>query len=295
MLASLGTVTVRCVRRPPLSVLVTRRRAARARRGAAGPGAVRDTSSLTISALARRGGAEVISTGTRRRRAAAPRGGGRAARSRASTSPSSAAASRSAPRPRQARASRALGRREVFWGLALKPGSPAWFGAADERSSSVCRATPSRRWSRSCCSSAPRCGRCSAGRPEASLQAAILDGDYEKPAGRAHAVRCRLQRTRRRLARDADRAAGLARAQLDARRRRPGDDPERGRQVPRRGAGADRAAANEWTSRVSAADAEEHRRARSGCSRSCANAPGSDCIDCSCPRGDRRRRAASAR
>ena len=50
-----------------------------------------------------------------------------------------------------------LGVEEVFWGVALRPGHPTWFGTRRRRrySSSACRATRCPRWSPSTCS----CGR----------------------------------------------------------------------------------------------------------------------------------------
>ena len=58
----------------------------------------------------------------------------------------------------------ALGVEQVFWGVALRPGKAHLLRRDARRaaSSSACRATRSRRWSRSCSSSGRRSARCSA-------------------------------------------------------------------------------------------------------------------------------------
>ena len=69
---------------------------------------------------------------------------------------------------------RDLGVEESFWGVALRPGKPTWFGTPRRRRAAACwpsgcRATRCRRWSPSGCSSCPRCARCRApirARPE---------------------------------------------------------------------------------------------------------------------------------
>ena len=90
-------------------------------------GGVRNSNAYTLPALARLAGAEVVSVercpddpeATRKRRwPARPR----------PTSPSFAAASRSGTTTTSRRRSPRLEREERFWGVALRPGKPTWFG-----------------------------------------------------------------------------------------------------------------------------------------------------------------------
>ena len=85
-----------------------------------------------------------------------------------------------------------LGVKEEFWGLALKPGSPAWFG---RRGATLVFGLPGNPVS-AMVTFVLLVGpalRAMLGRPVAERDTRrSLDGGYEKPAGRAHAVRCRL-------------------------------------------------------------------------------------------------------
>ncbi len=189
VLASLGRSLIRCVHRPRLSVLVTGdellglHEAPRA-------GAIRDTSTLTISALARCGGAEVVRTG---------RAGDDAAETRAAVEQALEGVEiaivcggvsvgvHDHVRPSLAE----LGVKEELWGLALKPGSPAWFG---RRGATLVFGLPGNPVS-AMVTFVLLVGpalRAMLGRPVAEPIQATLDGGYEKPAGRAHAVRCTL-------------------------------------------------------------------------------------------------------
>ncbi len=190
VLASLGRSLIRCVRRPRVSVLVTGdellglQEAPRA-------GAVRDTSSYSISALACCGGAQVTWAG----RAADDPEQTRAAVERALDSADVAVVCGGVSvgmhdhvRPALA----ALGVEERFWGLALKPGSPAWFG---ERGDTLVFGLPGNPVSAmvTFVLLAGPALRAMLGRSEVEERGeAIIDRDYAKPAGRAHAVRCRL-------------------------------------------------------------------------------------------------------
>ena len=204
-----------------------RRRAARAARGAAGRRDPRHEHAHDLGArvLRRRRGRPDRS---RRRRRGSDARGGRARRSTVWTSRSSAEAFRSAPTTTCARASPRSGVEGGVLGPRAEAGKPRVVRAPRRDA----RVRPARqpglrdghvRAARRAC--AARDARAPGACPSASE--AILDSDYSKPAGRAHAVRCRLERARGRPARDADGPAGLARAELDAGRRRPGDDPER--------------------------------------------------------------------
>ena len=83
-----------------------------------------------------------------------------------------------------------LGVEEVFWGVALRPGKPTWFGtcrATTEAPARVrpARATRCRRWSRSTCSCARRSSRWPGASPGDRRATAVMDEDYaSSPAGR---------------------------------------------------------------------------------------------------------------
>jgi molybdopterin molybdotransferase len=190
VLASLGRSLIRCVRRPRISVLVTGdellglHEAPRA-------GAVRDTSTLTISALACCGGADVLRTGRAGDDAAATREAVAEALDGVDIAVVCGGVSVGAHdhvRPSLAE----LGVKEEFWGLALKPGSPAWFGRHQDTLVFGLPGNPVSAMVTFVLLVGPAL-RAMLGRPpEPQRKEAILDSDYEKPAGRAHAVRCRL-------------------------------------------------------------------------------------------------------
>ena len=87
-----------------------------------------------------------------------------------------------------------LGAEQVFWGVALRPGKPTWFGT--HPGGALVLGLPGNPVSAVVTfllfvrpAIAEMLGR-DAGRPRAE---AILEDDYAKKPGRAHAVRCRLE------------------------------------------------------------------------------------------------------
>ena len=118
----------------------------------------------------------------------------------------------------------ALGVEQVFWGVALRPGKPTYFGVAPDGALVFgLPGNPVSAMVTFLLFARPASARCSAPDPGRAGRRRSSTSDYARPPGRAHLVRCRLELARRRLARDADQGAGLARADLDARRRRAGD------------------------------------------------------------------------
>ena len=190
VLASLGRSLIRCMRRPRVSVLTTGdellglHEAPRA-------GAIRDTNTLTVSALACCGGADVVATG----RAGDDAGATREAVERSLEGVDVAVICGGVSvgvhdhvRPSLA----ALGVEESFWGLALRPGSPAWFGTRGETLVFGLPGNPVSAMVTFVLLVGPAL-RAMLGRPaEPERFEAIIDTDYAKPAGRAHAVRCTL-------------------------------------------------------------------------------------------------------
>ncbi len=243
ILGSLGYETVACAREPRLSVLVSGDELI-APGEPMRPGTVRDCNSLTIGALARRAGAQVISSATmpdeaeatERVRSRRPYDGADVAVICGGVS----VGAHDHVRP----SLESLGARQVFWGIALKPGHPAWFGTLDSTLIFALPGNPVSAMVTFILLVAPAL-RALLGIPAQDVRyTAVMDVDYEKPAGRAHAVRCRLRAARRWLACNANGSAGVAHSQLDARRRRAGDHPQRHRQGPRGRESADRTAAN---------------------------------------------------
>ena len=190
VLASLGCARPACVRRPRLSLLVSGDELL-APGQPSRPGAIRDSNSLTIAALARGAGAEVA---------------------RSATVPDDAEATRAAlatavedvdvavvcggvsvgvhdhVRP----SLEALGAQAVFWGLALKPGRPAWFGTLDSTLVFGLPGNPVSAMVTFVLLVRPAL-RALLGMPTHEPRlTAVMEHDYEKPAGRAHAVRCRV-------------------------------------------------------------------------------------------------------
>ena len=145
VLASLGLTEVRCAPHPRLSLLVSGDELL-ARGEPSRPGAIRDSNSLTLAALARGDGARVVSARTMPDEADTTAAALVAAAAAADVMVISGGVSVGAHdhvRP----SLEALGARTVFWGLALQA-RHARLGSARSarRSCSACRATRSRRW-----------------------------------------------------------------------------------------------------------------------------------------------------
>ena len=232
---------------PRVTVLTHRRRAAGARRAAAARARSATPTPTRVAALVDARGRRAAGARDRRRRPRrdhARRSGGR---STATLVGRSAAASRSASTTTSARRSRELGVEQVFWGVALRPGKPTWFGVAPRRarSSSACPGNPVSAMVTFLLFVRPAIWRCSGRDPEPRRgRPRCSTSDYPKQPGRAHAgpLPARARATTAGT-RTPTKDAGLARAHLDARRRRARDRAAgRGR---RRGgrAGRDRAAA----------------------------------------------------
>ncbi|HMD56934.1 MAG TPA: gephyrin-like molybdotransferase Glp [Solirubrobacteraceae bacterium] len=196
VLASIGCATVSCVARPRLRVLTTGDELLTVGEPPR-PGAVRDANAYTVPALARLAGGRVEAVGRVPDDDAATRAavaealacdvavicGGVSVGAHDHVRPALAAA----------------GVQERFWGVALRPGKPTWFGTiADgaERRETLVFGLPGNPVSavvtflllvrpaiRALCGADPH---------HDSLDA-VFDEDYRKQPGRAHAVRCRLE------------------------------------------------------------------------------------------------------
>jgi molybdopterin molybdotransferase len=191
VLGSLGRAAVLCARVPRVSVLTSGDELLAAGE-AARAGGVRDSNSLSIGALTQRSGGELVRSASvgddaeeiREALARAVRGvdvavicGGVSVGAHDHVRPGLAA----------------LGARTVFWGLALKPGRPAWFGKLEDTLVFGLPGNPVSAMVTFVLLVRPAI-RALLGLP-ASLarMTAVMERDYEKPSGRAHAVRCRLR------------------------------------------------------------------------------------------------------
>jgi molybdopterin molybdotransferase len=190
MLASLGRGEATCARVPRVSVLVTGDELLGP--GATDrPGAVRDSNSHTIAALTRRAGGEVL------RRATV----GDDARDTTAAIAEAVADSdvvvlcggvsvgaHDHVRP----ALQALGAEQRFWGLALKPGHPTWFGTLDGALVFGLPGNPVSAMVTFVLLAAPALRALQGATAARERLSAALDGGYSKPPGRAHALRCRV-------------------------------------------------------------------------------------------------------
>jgi molybdopterin molybdotransferase len=154
-------------------------------------GGVRDTNTHTIPALARSAGAEVADVALvpddQELTAAALRGGAESADVIVICGGVSVGR-HDHVRP----ALHSLGAREDFWGIALKPGRPTWFGTLGQTLAFGLPGNPVSAMVTFVLLVRPALRALQGATNEDRGWSAVLDRDYEKPAGRAHAVRCRL-------------------------------------------------------------------------------------------------------
>jgi molybdopterin molybdotransferase len=190
VLASLGRSRVLCATRPRVSVLVTGDELL-APPEPLRAGGVRDTNSLTIAALAQSAGAQPVQAGVVPDDPSATR----AALARAFDDADVAVVCGGVSvgehdhvRP----ALRELGAEQLFWGLALKPGRPAWFGTAGATLVFGLPGNPVSAMVTFTLLVAPAIRALQGDAAPSRRASAVLDADYAKPPGRAHAVRCRL-------------------------------------------------------------------------------------------------------
>ncbi len=190
ILASLGRTRVRCAPRPRLSVLASGDELL-APGESPRAGAVHDSNSLTIGALARLDGANVVRSAV-------------VADDASATEVALAAAVRDVEvavicggvsvgvhdhvRP----GLEALGAHPIFWGLALRPGHPTWFGTLGSTLVFGLPGNPVSAMVTFVLLVRPALRAFLGVRAPAPQLTAVMERDYEKPAGRAHAVRCRI-------------------------------------------------------------------------------------------------------
>ena len=190
VLASLGRSEALCTPRPRVAVLVTGDELiAAAERPRAG--SVRDTSTHSIGALARCAGGELSASALIPDDAQHTVAALAAARESADVIVVCGGVSvgrHDHVRP----ALDQLGARQAFWGIALKPGRPTWFGTLGETLVFGLPGNPVSAMVTFALLVRPALRALQGARNDDGGRSAVFDRDYEKPAGRAHAVRCSL-------------------------------------------------------------------------------------------------------
>ncbi len=195
--AELGVISsaplprVECARRPKVRVLVTGDELIRPAEPMR-PGGVRDSNAHSVPALARNAGAEVAAV----EHAGDDHAATREALERALDADLAvicggvSVGEHDHVRPCLAE----LGAEQVFWGVSLRPGKPTWFGIASGGGlvfglpgNPVSAMVTFMLFAR------PALLAMQGLDPEARRASAVLEFDYPKKAGRAHAVRCRLR------------------------------------------------------------------------------------------------------
>jgi molybdopterin molybdotransferase len=86
-----------------------------------------------------------------------------------------------------------LGVEEVFWGVALRPGKPTWFGTRDDTLVFGLPGNPVSAMVTFHLFVRPALAALVGVDPRARRAIAVFEDDYEKRPGRAHVVRCRLE------------------------------------------------------------------------------------------------------
>jgi len=190
VLAAAGRAEVLCARRPRVSLLVSGDELLQPGEPMR-PGGVRDTSSVTVSALARAAGGEVVQAAVVRDQPQATREALAQAIAGADVTVVCGGVSVGAhDHVRGALAE--LGAEQLFWGLALKPGRPTWFGMAGAALVFGLPGNPVSAMVTFTLLVGPAIRGLQGAVRTVARASAILDVDYAKPPGRAHALRCRL-------------------------------------------------------------------------------------------------------
>jgi molybdopterin molybdotransferase len=191
VLASLGRAALECARRPRVAVITTGDELV-ALGSELTPGSIHDANAHSIPALARQLGADLRTVVTVPDDPLATRRALEDALEDADVVVICGGVSVGAHdhvRPTLA----ALGVGEHFWGLALRPGKPTWFGTRGETLVFGLPGNPVSAMVTFTLFAAPAVNALSGAPASARRSSATITRDYAKAPGRAHAVRCRLQ------------------------------------------------------------------------------------------------------
>jgi molybdopterin molybdotransferase len=195
VLAAVGREQVPCVRRPSLRVLTTGDELLDCHEPLR-PGGVRDANAYTVPALARLAGAEVL--GVERVRDAPEATAATLEQTLACEVAVVCGGVSVGEHDHVRRALQAAGAEQHFWGVALRPGKPTWFGtraAAPAEAETLVFGLPGNPVSAIVTFLLfvrPAVRVLGGAEPERDRLIATMDEDYRKEPGRAHAVRCKL-------------------------------------------------------------------------------------------------------
>jgi molybdopterin molybdotransferase len=189
--ASLGLASLPCARRPLVAVIATGDEllepGAQPR-----PGAIYNSNGHAVTALARRAGAVTMAAGTVGDDPQATREAIAAALGASDVLVLCGGVSVGA-HDHVRRALAELGARQHFWGIALKPGKPTWFGTREHQLVFGLPGNPVSAMVTFTLLVAPALRTMMGSARVRNEARGILTEGYRKPAGRAHAVRCRLR------------------------------------------------------------------------------------------------------
>jgi molybdopterin molybdotransferase len=156
-----------------------------------GPGGIRDSNSLTVPALARLAGAEVVSVASAPDDLASTR---RVLEPALHADVAIVCGGVSVGEHDHVKAAVAdLGAAQVFWRVALKPGGPTWFGTRGDTLVFGLPGNPVSVMVTFLLLVRPALLAMAGGAPGGRRITARLGADYVKPTDRAHAARCRLE------------------------------------------------------------------------------------------------------
>ncbi len=190
VLASLGRPAVACVRRPRVSVVATGDELVEPGEPL-GPGQIRNSNAYAVPAQARRAGGLVERVGMA---ADDLEETVRAIESGLEADVLVVCGGVSVGRHDHVKAALAeLGVEEVFWGLALRPGHPTWFGVRDSCLVFGLPGNPVSAMVTFDLFVRPALAALQGAPADRRRATAVIDEDYAKRPGRAHVVRCRLE------------------------------------------------------------------------------------------------------
>jgi molybdopterin molybdotransferase len=190
VLASVGVAEVSCARRPRVSLLVTGDELVEPGRPL-GPGQIRNSNTFSVTAQVLNGGGEpadsVLVPDDRRQTVEAVRAGLQSDVLVVCGGVSVGAHDHVKP------AFSELGVEEVFWGVALRPGHPTWFGTKDGTLVFGLPGNPVSAMVTFHLFVRPALAALAGAARLRRRVSAIMDEGYRKQAGRMHAVRCCLE------------------------------------------------------------------------------------------------------
>jgi len=189
VLASLGAASVTCHRRPRVSVLTSGDELLEPGE-AMRPGGVRNSNAYSVPALAERAGAATALAGPAPDDLEATRAAIAATLDADLAVICGGVSVGEHDHVKTALAE--LGVEQRFWGVALKPGKPTWFGTRGDTLVFGLPGNPVSAMVTFILLVRPALSAMAGAAPERTRTTAILDRDYEKAPGRAHAIRCRL-------------------------------------------------------------------------------------------------------